>query len=127
MEQRFTGIARLARLDARLSRHGFTAVLVLRLVPLFPFGLVNYGAGALGVRFWPYLAATALGIAPGTVVYVALGGALRDSGSALLWIALAGLVALSAGGWWVARRIRSRSREDTCAAAGEVHAAPGKR
>lgn len=127
VEQRFTGIARLARLDARLSRHGFAAVLVPRLVPLFPFGLVNYGAGVLGVRCRPYLAATALGIAPGTLAYVALGGALRDPGPALLWVALAGLVALSAGGWWVARRIRSRSGEDTDAAAGELHAAPGKR
>ena len=45
---RFAGTGRLARLDAFLARRGFWSVLVLRLVPLFPFALVNYGAGVAG-------------------------------------------------------------------------------
>ncbi len=116
---RYTGSGRLARLDAYLSRRGFVSVLVLRLVPLFPFSVINYGAGVSAVRFSPYLAATAVGIVPGTLVYTGLGGALRDPGSPLLWIALAGLLVLSVGGWWAARRIRSR--------AGEVSEASGSR
>ncbi|UQA91962.1 TVP38/TMEM64 family protein [Streptomyces halobius] len=110
---RYTGSGRLAALDAHLSRRGFTAVLLLRLVPLFPFAAVNYGAGVAGVRFAPYVTATALGIVPGTLVYTGLGGALRDPGSPVLWIAPAGLVALSAGGWWAARRVRSRTPDET--------------
>ncbi|KUO15828.1 hypothetical protein AQJ91_39230 [Streptomyces dysideae] len=108
---RYAGTGRLARLDAYLTRRGFVAVLVLRLVPLFPFSVINYGAGVAGVRFSSYATATALGIIPGTVVYTGLGGSLGDPASPGLWIALGGLLVLSAGGWWAARLVRSRSVE----------------
>lgn len=113
---RYAGSGRLARLDAYLSRRGFAAVLVLRLVPLFPFNVVNYGAGVSGVRFSSYLFATVLGIIPGTLVYTGLGGALRDPGSPVVWISVAGLLVLSAGGWWAARRIQARTPEPTATA-----------
>ncbi|MEU3199380.1 TVP38/TMEM64 family protein [Streptomyces sp. NPDC006996] len=113
---RYAGSGRLARLDAYLTRRGFAAVLVLRLVPLFPFSLINYGAGVAGVRFSSYVTATALGIIPGTVVYTGLGGSLGDPASPGLWIALGGLLVLSAGGWWAARLIRSRGTEVDAAA-----------
>ncbi|KNE84293.1 MULTISPECIES: TVP38/TMEM64 family protein [Streptomyces] len=115
---RHAGSGRLARLDAHLTRHGFGAVLLLRLVPLFPFSVINYGAGVAGVRFPSYVAATALGIVPGTLAYTGLGGSLGDPVSPALWIALGGLLALSAGGWWAARLIRSR-RAETGVAAGD--------
>ncbi|MEV0926777.1 TVP38/TMEM64 family protein [Streptomyces spongiicola] len=110
---RYAGSGRLARLDSYLTRRGFAAVLLVRLVPLFPFSVINYGAGVAGVRFSSYLAATALGIIPGTVVYTGLGGSLGDPASPALWIALGGLLVLSAGGWWTARLVRSRSGELT--------------
>lgn len=113
---RYAGSGRLARLDSYLTRRGFAAVLLVRLVPLFPFSVINYGAGVAGVRFSSYLAATALGIIPGTVVYTGLGGSLGDPASPVLWIALGGLLVLSAGGWWAARLVRSRSGEFTGAA-----------
>jgi len=106
---RYTGSGRLARLDVHLSRRGFVAVLLLRLVALFPFAAVNYGAGVAGVRFAPYVAATALGILPATFVYTGLGGALGDPGSPLLWLAPAGLLVLSAGGWWATKLLRART------------------
>ncbi|MER7895054.1 TVP38/TMEM64 family protein [Streptomyces sp. NPDC096046] len=115
---RYAGSGRLAGLDAYLTRRGFTAVLVVRLVPLFPFSVVNYGAGVAGVRFSSYVTATALGIIPGTVVYTGLGGSLGDPGSPGLWIALGALLVLSAGGWWAARLIRSRPTQDGAAAGG---------
>ncbi|MCZ4101275.1 TVP38/TMEM64 family protein [Streptomyces sp. H39-C1] len=108
---RYAGSGRLARLDAYLTRRGFAAVLLVRLVPLFPFSVINYGAGVAGVRFSSYVTATALGIIPGTVVYTGLGGSLGDPGSPGLWIALGALLVLSASGWWAARLIRSRSVE----------------
>ncbi|MDF9816655.1 TVP38/TMEM64 family protein [Streptomyces sp. SPB162] len=105
---RYAGSGRLSRLDAYLTRRGFAAVLLVRLVPLFPFSVINYGAG---VRFSSYVTATVLGIIPGTVVYTGLGGSLGDPGSLGLWIALSALLVLSAGGWWAARLVRSRSVE----------------
>ncbi|MER6814066.1 TVP38/TMEM64 family protein [Spirillospora sp. NPDC000708] len=105
---RYAGSGRLARLDAYLSRRAFESVLVLRMVGLFPFGVVNYGAGVAGVRFAPYIAGTFAGIIPGTLVYTGLGKALREPGSPMVWIAPVGLVALSGFSWWLSRYVRSR-------------------
>ncbi|MEU7314217.1 TVP38/TMEM64 family protein [Streptomyces sp. NPDC007083] len=105
---RYAGTGRLARLDAFLTRRGFVAVLLVRLVPLFPFSVINYGAGVAGVRFSSYITATALGIIPGTLVYTGLGGSLAAPGSPGLWIALGALLVLSGGGWWAGRVLRSR-------------------
>jgi uncharacterized membrane protein YdjX (TVP38/TMEM64 family) len=60
---------RLQALDERLTRHGFTGLLVLRLVPLFPFNGINFGSGLTGIRLRDYVLATAIGILPGTFVY----------------------------------------------------------
>lgn len=87
MVTRYAGSGRLARLDAYLTRRGFAAVLVLRLVPLFPFSVINYGAWTAGIGFSSHVTATALGIIPGTVVYTGLGGSLGDPASLGLWIA----------------------------------------
>ena len=108
---RLAGTGRLARLDAYLSRRAFESVLFLRVASVFPFGAVNYGAGVAGVRFGPYIAGTALGIVPGTLVYTGLGDALREPGSPLVWIAPVGLIVLSAFSWWAARLARSRTGE----------------
>src|SRR5262249_54707009 len=56
----------------------FSYLLFLRLVPAFPFFLVNLVAAFAGVRLGPFVAATALGIIPAAVVY-ALAGIGLDS------------------------------------------------
>jgi uncharacterized membrane protein YdjX (TVP38/TMEM64 family) len=60
---------RLEALDERLKRHGFTGLLILRLVPLFPFNGINFGSGLTSIRLVDYVLATAIGILPGTFVY----------------------------------------------------------
>jgi len=59
----------------RLRENSFETVLVMRLLFL-PYDLVNYGCGALRIRWAPFLAATALGSLPGTVSFVLLGASL---------------------------------------------------
>ncbi|MBO2457900.1 TVP38/TMEM64 family protein [Actinomadura violacea] len=113
---RYAGSGRLARLDAYLSRRAFESVLVLRMVGLFPFGVVNYGAGVAGVRFGPYIAGTFAGIIPGTLVYTGLGKALREPGSPMVWIAPVGLVLLSGFSWWLSRFVRARGERAEAAA-----------
>ena len=71
------GTGLVATWGERLRRNSFEAVLVMRLIFL-PYDLVNYGAGLLGVRRWPFLAATAIGSLPGTVSFVLLGASLTD-------------------------------------------------
>lgn len=97
---------RLERADAVLSEHGFGTVLLARLVPVLPFTVINYGAGVTGVVFASYVAGSAVGMIPGTIAYAAL-GAVGDTDPRLTGAAVAALVVLSVGGWWVAARLRT--------------------
>jgi uncharacterized membrane protein YdjX (TVP38/TMEM64 family) len=99
---------RMERIDAWLARRGFLAVLYARLVPLFPFNALNYVAGVSGVAARDYVAATAIGIVPGSFAYVALGSSLRDPGSPGFVAALALVGALGALGPVLARATRKR-------------------
>jgi uncharacterized membrane protein YdjX (TVP38/TMEM64 family) len=78
---------RLGALDERLGRHGFTGLLILRLVPLFPFNGINFGSGFTSIRLIDYVLATAIGILPGTFVYqylfVKLGDRVLSEGFSL--------------------------------------------
>lgn len=63
--------------------NGFNYLLSLRLVPLFPFWLVNLVPALLGMRLSSFVAATALGIIPGSFVFSLAGaglGSVFDSG-----------------------------------------------
>ena len=74
----------LARLADGFRKDAFSYLLFLRLVPAFPFWAVNLAPALLGMRFPPFVAATALGIIPGTTVYSAFGaslGQLFDAGA----------------------------------------------
>ena len=59
---------RLKRLRQGFQEEGFLYLLFLRLVPLFPFWLVNLAAALFGVGLAPFVAATAIGCLPGTLV-----------------------------------------------------------
>jgi len=58
------------RLDRLTEEHGAIIVALTRLVPIFPFNLLNYGFGLTRVPFWTYVFWTWLCIIPGTVLYV---------------------------------------------------------
>ena len=60
-------------LRAGFEENAFSYLLFLRLVPLFPFWLVNIVPAVLGMRLAPYALATFIGILPGTAVYVSVG------------------------------------------------------
>ncbi len=97
------------------ARRGGVAVLIARLVPIVPFTVVNYGSGAAGVGVRPYLAATAVGIIPGTLVYAAVGafGSAPTSWQFLLVGAV--LVAGTVAALVVAHLRRRRNRVDRAA------------
>ncbi len=100
--------ARVRDLDARVSAHGFGAVLLMRLVPLIPFTTANYAFGLTSIALAPYALATALGIIPGTAIYVAVGAYGAEPGSPPFLLAIGGLVLLTAIGLLRSRRQGSR-------------------
>jgi uncharacterized membrane protein YdjX (TVP38/TMEM64 family) len=59
-----------------LRSDAFSYLLFLRLVPIFPFWLVNLAPALVGVRLATFVGATALGIIPGTLVYALIGNGL---------------------------------------------------
>lgn len=61
------------KLDDLTERRGAVIVALTRLVPLFPFNLLNYGFGLTRVPFWTYAFWSWLCMLPGTAVFV-LGG-----------------------------------------------------
>ena len=73
----------LAKMEAGFRKNAFYYLMVLRLVPLFPFWLVNLAPALLDVRLSTYVVATFFGIIPGTFVYAHIGaglGAVFESG-----------------------------------------------
>jgi uncharacterized membrane protein YdjX (TVP38/TMEM64 family) len=68
----------LHKMKAGFQENALSYLLVLRLVPLFPFWLVNLVPAFLGVRLRTYAIGTFFGIIPGTFVYALLGGGVGE-------------------------------------------------
>lgn len=110
----------LDRIRPGLERDGFSYLLAIRLVPAFPFWLVNLASAVSGIRLLPYASATLLGILPATFVYASIGsgvgevlaaGGRPDLGVIFSPRILGPLIALAALSLLpVAWRLRRRSR-----------------
>jgi uncharacterized membrane protein YdjX (TVP38/TMEM64 family) len=61
---------RFRKLDDLTEKHGAIIVALVRIVPIFPFNIVNYGFGLTKVRFWTYVFWSWLCMLPGTALYV---------------------------------------------------------
>jgi uncharacterized membrane protein YdjX (TVP38/TMEM64 family) len=73
----------LRRMEDGFRENALNYLLFLRLIPIFPFWLVNLVPAFLGVPFRTYATATFLGIIPGSLVYASVGnglGAVFDAG-----------------------------------------------
>jgi len=91
---------RAGTLDRMLGDGAFLTMLRLRLIPVVPFNALNFGAGLAGARLTHYVAATAIGILPGTSVYtyfadVLLAGADGARQTAFVRVAVAGALLLA--------------------------------
>jgi uncharacterized membrane protein YdjX (TVP38/TMEM64 family) len=111
--RRIAGNARFAAVDEAIGRSGFKVVLLLRLSPLFPFSVLNYALGLTRLSLRDYVVASALGMMPGTFLYVYLGSLVTSASelgsggapgglrTALYWGGLAATLGVS----WVLARI----------------------
>ncbi len=109
-------------LDRAIGRKGARLIFLLRLSPLIPFNLSNFFYGLTAVRFWPYVAASWVGMMPGVLVYVYLGTLGRagletatgtETGrTPLEWTLLVvGLIATLMVTIWISRIAREALRE----------------
>jgi uncharacterized membrane protein YdjX (TVP38/TMEM64 family)/rhodanese-related sulfurtransferase len=85
----------LARLVQGVEAEGWRFVAFTRLVPLFPFNLLNYALGLTRIPFRPYLLATLVFMLPGAVAYTYLGFAGREAVAGGEDLIQKGLIALA--------------------------------
>lgn len=108
---RWFGAERFERAERAIERGGPALLLAMRLIPILPFSIVSYAAGAARVPAWRFVWTTAVGYLPITAIAVYFGTRLEGLsltdplvfGSALALLALLGI------GHWAARRTGASS------------------
>lgn len=85
-----------ARMAAAGGRSGFLLLIILRLIPAVPYNLINYAFGLTNMSFFAYILASAIGIIPGTLVFINIGDKALDVSSPSFWIAIGLLILLLA-------------------------------
>lgn len=98
---------RLRPLRDVLADSPFGATLALRLLPVGNNLALNTLAGMAGLRVLPFLAASALGYLPQTLVFALLGKGIRVEGAWQLGLSVVLLAASVAVGFWLMRRHRA--------------------
>ncbi|MGK7948571.1 MAG: TVP38/TMEM64 family protein [Xenococcaceae cyanobacterium] len=73
--QRLAG--RWEAIDAEMQAGGLFYMCAIRLLPIIPYGLVNFAAGLTSIRFRDYLIGTVLGTVPGVLPFVMMGSGLQ--------------------------------------------------
>ncbi len=86
---------RLARLNEGVAAEGWRFVAFVRLVPLFPFNLLNYALGLTRVPFGAYVIASWIFMLPGAFAYTWLGYAGREALAGSEGLVRNGLIALA--------------------------------
>lgn len=103
--------AKLEKILQVLRRRGLVAMTALRLVPLAPFAVEGFVAGAIRMRLWEFLLGTAIGILPGTLASTVFGDQLQtwldDPGRINYWLIALVLFVLGGATWYVRRWLMS--------------------
>ncbi|MBF0706570.1 TVP38/TMEM64 family protein (plasmid) [Alkalihalobacillus hwajinpoensis] len=68
ISRKFVSIEKHEKFDRWFQKNGTFGLFILRLIPLFSFNLLNYGAGLVSITFWQFTWSTALGIIPPMMV-----------------------------------------------------------
>nr|WP_279288975.1 VTT domain-containing protein [Anaerosolibacter carboniphilus] len=84
----------LGELSSSIEEKGFFIILLLRLIPLFPYDIISYSAGLSNIRYRDFLLATIFGTIPGIIVFTNVGDKATDVGSTGFYISISLLVIL---------------------------------
>jgi uncharacterized membrane protein YdjX (TVP38/TMEM64 family) len=84
MEKKLAG--RWEKMDAEIRRGGLFYMFAIRLIPIMPYGIVNFAAGLTAIRFRDYLVGTTVGTVPSVLPFVLIGSS--------------GINAISTGNLW---------------------------
>ncbi|MBS1880935.1 MAG: VTT domain-containing protein, partial [Actinobacteria bacterium] len=116
---RWFGFERFERLERMIERGGVTLLVGVRLIPIIPFSLIGYAAGAARVPLWRFLWTTLVGYMPITAIAVYFGTRLEGLRltDPIVLGSVAAVLGLLALGNWIVRR--QAGREAAAAVAAE--------
>jgi uncharacterized membrane protein YdjX (TVP38/TMEM64 family) len=95
------------KLEAGTEKYDALLLVATRVLPIFPFVVVNYAWGLTRIRFWPYLIWSAIGKTPNFVFFVAVGAASAEGlahakiSHATLWTLAIMAVVMAAVSVWI--------------------------
>lgn len=96
-----------------LQRNGFTAVLITRLIPIFPSSVVNTAGAVTGISVNAFVLATLIGKLPTMIVFTAAGGQiLHHFWRTVLWLSAYGVI-VGLLAWWVVKKLRRGDGENS--------------
>lgn len=106
VEQKLAG--KWENIDREMHQGGFFYMFAIRLLPLIPYGLVNFAAGLTSIKFRDYFLGTLIGTVPGILPFVMMGAGLTalkqgDVLPMLVALALTGMLVGTAT--WYRRRM----------------------
>jgi uncharacterized membrane protein YdjX (TVP38/TMEM64 family) len=97
---------RFSALEHGVEQGGTALLLSSRLIPIVPFALMGYAAGATRISLWQFSWTTVVGYLPLTVAVAYLGSRAEtlSASNPLVWVAVAVLVGLLSSEWYVRHR-----------------------
>ncbi len=102
----------MADFERRAQQWGAPFLLLVRLIPLIPYTVVNYGSGLAPIRFRTFLWTSAIGMTPPIFAFVSAGAMMKESPT-LGWATIAAtLVVLVILGFVIHRRLKARDDFD---------------
>jgi len=103
---RWLGRERFERAEAAIERGGVTLLIAVRLLPIVPFSLLSYAAGAARVPVWRFVWTTVVGYLPITAISVYFGTKLEGLSltDPIVLGSAAALLGLLLAGHWAMRR-----------------------
>ncbi len=87
--------SQMRKYEQRLEEKAFGTVVVLRLIPLFPFNALNFLLGVSNIPLKKYMLASFVGMIPGTALFVYFGESLRMLNFINIVFAIGGIIALT--------------------------------
>ena len=102
-------------MDAEICHGGLFYMFAIRLLPIIPYGIVNFTAGLTSIRFRDYFIGTTLGTLPGILPFVMMGAGFKSLNKGNIFPLLCGLtltgMLVGVSAWYRRRRQPPRFRE----------------
>lgn len=85
-----------------VDKEGAPTLVMIRMVPLIPFTVINYGAGVTSLHWFTFLWTSALGMIPPTILFVTMGDLMLENPK----LAIGGLITMAITSFFLVRKVR---------------------